>query len=161
MDGPQLRLILASASPRRRELLSRLGLTPDFFNFAGLACLVERCLPSADRQIARAAGVLAVCLPLFFIEHFAGLGSLKALWPLTTLAAYPSDPSANAVQRPDPTTAVASNGKISPPTFPTVGKRPKTPVWWLRGTTRARCAISSAIGASSRPSSSSPSSSRC
>ena len=29
MDGPQLRLILASASPRRRELLSRLGLTPD------------------------------------------------------------------------------------------------------------------------------------
>lgn len=29
MDGSQLRLILASASPRRRELLSRLGLTPD------------------------------------------------------------------------------------------------------------------------------------
>ena len=29
MDGPQLRLILASASPRRRELLSRLGLAPD------------------------------------------------------------------------------------------------------------------------------------
>lgn len=58
-----------------------------FVNFAGLACLVERWLPSADRQIARTAGVLAVCLPLFFIEHFVGLGSLNALWPLTTLAA--------------------------------------------------------------------------
>lgn len=56
-------------------------------NFAGLACLVERWLPSADRQIARAAGVLALSLPLFFFEHFVGLGSLKLLWPLTTLAA--------------------------------------------------------------------------
>lgn len=56
-------------------------------NFAALALVFERWLP--DRQIARAGGVLAICLPLFFVEHFVGLGRLFFLWPLTTLAAMP------------------------------------------------------------------------
>lgn len=54
-------------------------------NLGALARLFEHWLP--DRQIARAAGVLALCLPLFFLEHFVGLGRLSAWWPITTLAA--------------------------------------------------------------------------
>lgn len=57
-------------------------------NFAGFAALAQRCLPTAawDRQIARAAALLTLCLFLFFVEHFSGLGSLKGLGALSTLA---------------------------------------------------------------------------
>lgn len=45
--------------------------------------LVQRCLPAPG--IARAAGVVGVCVCLFFIEHFVGLGPLA--WALPPLAA--------------------------------------------------------------------------
>ncbi|AOY00730.1 DUF2298 domain-containing protein [Jeongeupia sp. USM3] len=51
-------------------------------NLAGLARLVHRWLP--DVQLARAGGVLALCLVLFFTEHFIGLGRLAWLWPVST-----------------------------------------------------------------------------
>ncbi|MBM3117492.1 DUF2298 domain-containing protein [Jeongeupia naejangsanensis] len=51
-------------------------------NLAGLARLVHRWLP--DAQLARAGGVLALCLVLFFTEHFIGLGRLAWLWPVST-----------------------------------------------------------------------------
>ncbi|WP_035055670.1 DUF2298 domain-containing protein [Andreprevotia chitinilytica] len=54
-------------------------------NLGGLACLFTRWLP--DRNIARAGGLLAICLVLFFVEHFIGLGKLGFLWPITTIAA--------------------------------------------------------------------------
>ncbi len=37
-----------------------------------------------DWGIARAAGVIAITLGLFFIEHFVGLGQFSWLWPITT-----------------------------------------------------------------------------
>lgn len=37
-----------------------------------------------DWAIARAAGVIAITLSLFFIEHFIGLGQFSWLWPITT-----------------------------------------------------------------------------
>lgn len=52
-------------------------------NLAGLACLFRRWLP--DTQLARAGGTLALCLALFFVEHFIGLGRLAFLWPISTL----------------------------------------------------------------------------
>jgi uncharacterized membrane protein len=39
---------------------------------------------AGDYAIARFAGVLAICLVFFFIEHFAGLGPRLPLLPLTT-----------------------------------------------------------------------------
>ncbi|GAB7128490.1 hypothetical protein JCM19000A_29970 [Silvimonas sp. JCM 19000] len=52
-------------------------------NLAGLAHLVQRRLPDID--LARAVGVLALCLALFFVEHFVGLGSLAWAWPVCTV----------------------------------------------------------------------------
>lgn len=40
----------------------------------------------APAPIARVIGLLAICLPLFALEHFVGLGRLDGLWPLITLA---------------------------------------------------------------------------
>lgn len=37
-----------------------------------------------DWAMARAAGVIALTMALFFIEHFVGLGNLSWLWPLST-----------------------------------------------------------------------------
>ncbi|WP_200915723.1 DUF2298 domain-containing protein [Jeongeupia sp. HS-3] len=51
-------------------------------NLAGLARLGARWLP--DAQLARAGAVLALCLVLFFVEHFVGLGRLAWLWPVST-----------------------------------------------------------------------------
>ncbi|WP_283147734.1 DUF2298 domain-containing protein [Silvimonas soli] len=53
-----------------------------FINLAGLAQCFERRL--GDIDLARATGVLLLCLALFFVEHFAGLGHLAWLWPICT-----------------------------------------------------------------------------
>lgn len=52
-------------------------------NLTGLMLLVRRVLPNP--ALARATGVLGLCLLLFFVEHFVGLGKLSWLWPLTSL----------------------------------------------------------------------------
>ena len=52
-------------------------------NLAGLAHVLQRRLPDLD--LARATGVLLLCLLLFFIEHFVGLGSLAWAWPVCTV----------------------------------------------------------------------------
>lgn len=54
-------------------------------NFAALGAVCQRWI--ADRQAARAAGLLALVLVLFFVEHFVGLGTLAWTWPATTIAA--------------------------------------------------------------------------
>src|SRR5438270_8653353 len=51
-------------------------------NLAGLALLLRRWF--TDHAIAKAAGAVGFTLLFFFIEHFAGLGRLNWLWPLTT-----------------------------------------------------------------------------
>ena len=53
-------------------------------NLAGLTLLVTRWLPPF--ALARSAGVLLVCLVLFCVEHFFGLGQLTWVWPISTLA---------------------------------------------------------------------------
>lgn len=55
-------------------------------HFAALSALASRC-GVASMHAARAAGVLALVLVCFFLEHFKGWGPLFALWPLTTAAA--------------------------------------------------------------------------
>lgn len=50
-------------------------------NLAAITRLASRWLPPA---IAKAAGMLAVTLPLFTLEHLVGLGSLEWLWPIVT-----------------------------------------------------------------------------
>ncbi len=52
-------------------------------NLTGLMLLVRRILPNP--ALARATGVLGLCLVLFFVEHFVGLGRLSWVWPLTSL----------------------------------------------------------------------------
>ncbi len=54
-------------------------------NLVGLTLLVRRFIP--HYLLAKACGVLVLCLLLFFIEHFVGLGRLNWLWPITTAAA--------------------------------------------------------------------------
>lgn len=54
-------------------------------NFAGLALLLRPWF--RDHAIAKAAGVIGFTLLFFFIEHFAGLGRLVWMWPLTTAIA--------------------------------------------------------------------------
>lgn len=53
-------------------------------NLIGLALYTRRYIQ--NYAIAKAVGILALCLPLFFIEHFFGLGSFHWLWPITTAA---------------------------------------------------------------------------
>jgi len=50
-------------------------------NLAALTVVATRVLPPG---LAKAAGLLAVTVPLFALEHWVGLGSLKALWPILT-----------------------------------------------------------------------------
>lgn len=54
-------------------------------NLAGLTAACGRWIPG--HALSRAAGIVAVVLALFFIEHFVGLGRLGWAWPLTTAAA--------------------------------------------------------------------------
>ncbi len=54
-------------------------------NLAGLSALASRWIPSF--ALARAAGILVVCLTMFFIEHFIGFGKLNWAWPFTTALA--------------------------------------------------------------------------
>lgn len=54
-------------------------------NIAGLTALVSRFV--ASFALARAAGILLLCLVFFFGEHFVGLGQPTWLWPLTTVVA--------------------------------------------------------------------------
>lgn len=54
-------------------------------NLAGLTAACGRWIPG--HALARAAGIVAVVLALFFIEHFVGLGRLGWAWPFTTGAA--------------------------------------------------------------------------
>lgn len=51
-------------------------------NLIGLTLFVRRYIQ--NYTIAKAVGILGLCLPLFFIEHFIGLGSFHWLWPITT-----------------------------------------------------------------------------
>lgn len=54
-------------------------------NLIGLTLAVRRYIE--NYTIAKAAGIISLCLPLFFLEHFVGLGSnLNWVWPLTTTA---------------------------------------------------------------------------
>ncbi len=54
-------------------------------NLAGVTLAMHRWLPPF--ALARASGILLVCLVLFFIEHFFGLGRLTWVWPITSLIA--------------------------------------------------------------------------
>jgi len=57
-----------------------------WLHLAGLSLALGRWLPYA---IARASSVLLIALPMFFIEHFVGLGNLNSLWPVSAaLAAF-------------------------------------------------------------------------
>ncbi|PKF61960.1 hypothetical protein CW745_08210 [Psychromonas sp. psych-6C06] len=53
-----------------------------WLNIAGLTLASYRFLP--DHHLARSTGIIVVCLVLFFIEHFIGLGSLNWLWPFSS-----------------------------------------------------------------------------
>ena len=56
-------------------------------NITALTLLVLRYIPFP--AIARATGILAICLALFSLEHFVGLGSLYPLFlPLTALSLF-------------------------------------------------------------------------
>ena len=52
-------------------------------NLAGVTLITRRWLPPF--ALARSVGILLICLVLFFIEHFIGLGQLTWVWPITTL----------------------------------------------------------------------------
>ncbi len=54
-------------------------------NIVGLTLWMRRWLPTF--ALARAAGLLLLCLIFFFIEHFHGFGKLTWLWPFTSAAA--------------------------------------------------------------------------
>lgn len=66
------------------HLLTGLTILLLLVNLAGLAVLAERV--TRNYLLARAASPVALCLFLFFVEHFVGLGSLGWVWPFTTLA---------------------------------------------------------------------------
>ncbi|MCP5078183.1 MAG: hypothetical protein GY951_09035, partial [Psychromonas sp.] len=66
-------------------LLLTLGLL--WLNIAGITLASHRFLP--DNHLARSTGIIVLCLTLFFIEHFIGLGSLNWVWPFSSaIAAY-------------------------------------------------------------------------
>ena len=56
-----------------------------WLNIAGITLATHRFVP--DNHLARSSGIIILCLTLFFIEHFIGLGTLNWLWPLTSAAA--------------------------------------------------------------------------
>lgn len=53
-------------------------------NLAGMTLIMHRWIPTF--ALARSAGILLLCLILFFIEHFIGLGRLDWVWPATSIA---------------------------------------------------------------------------
>jgi hypothetical protein len=58
-----------------------------WLNIAGLTLATHRFLP--DNHLSRSTGIIVLCLVLFFIEHFVGLGTLNWVWPFTScIAAY-------------------------------------------------------------------------
>ena len=52
-------------------------------NLAGLTLISRRWIPPF--ALARSVGILTLCVGLFFIEHFIGLGQLTWVWPITSL----------------------------------------------------------------------------
>ncbi|MCP4325296.1 MAG: hypothetical protein GY787_26315, partial [Alteromonadales bacterium] len=52
-------------------------------NFSAVAMVSTRWIN--NYALAKVTGLLAICLLLFFIEHFVGLGNLNWLWPITTI----------------------------------------------------------------------------
>lgn len=54
-------------------------------NLVGVGLALQRLSPSY--ALAKPVGIAGLCLLLFFVEHFAGLGRLSWLWPITTAAA--------------------------------------------------------------------------
>ena len=54
-------------------------------NIAGLGLLLQPLTP--HYALAKPVAVVGLCLLLFFLEHFVGLGRLYGLWPATTAAA--------------------------------------------------------------------------
>lgn len=61
--------------------------TAVLINVAALTLLAQRFIPFP--ALARAAGIVIICLALFSLEHFVGLGTLRAVGlPLTVLSLY-------------------------------------------------------------------------
>jgi len=54
-----------------------------FVNLAGVTLITRRWVPPF--ALARSVGILALCLVLFFVEHFIGLGQLTWVWPITSV----------------------------------------------------------------------------
>ncbi len=52
-------------------------------NLAGVTLMASRWVPPF--ALARSVGIMAICLVLFFIEHFIGLGQLTWVWPITSV----------------------------------------------------------------------------
>jgi uncharacterized membrane protein len=61
-----------------------IGLSILLVNLAGLSLAAMRL--TRDYALARAASPVLLVVPLFFLEHFAGLGWLAWVWPVTTAA---------------------------------------------------------------------------
>ena len=53
-------------------------------NFSALALVAQRWIN--NYALAKVIGLLFICLWLFFVEHFVGLGNLNWLWPITSIA---------------------------------------------------------------------------
>ena len=67
------------------EAIYVLGIAAILVNIAALTLLVLRYI--SFPAIARATGIIAICLGLFSLEHFVGLGPLYPLFlPLTALS---------------------------------------------------------------------------
>lgn len=52
-------------------------------NLAGLTLIARRWVPPF--ALARSVGIFVLCLVLFFIEHFIGLGQLTWVWPISSV----------------------------------------------------------------------------
>ena len=52
-------------------------------NLAGVTLITRRWVPPF--ALARSIGIVVMCLVLFFVEHFIGLGQLTWVWPITSV----------------------------------------------------------------------------
>ena len=52
-------------------------------NLAGVTLITRHWIPPF--ALARSAGILVICLVLFFVEHFVGLNQLTWVWPITSV----------------------------------------------------------------------------
>lgn len=66
-------------------ILTALSLGLVLVNIAGVTILASRWISSF--AIARAVGLIAIVITMFFLEHFVGFGRLAWAWPFTTLIA--------------------------------------------------------------------------